>query len=80
MFNFIKKLFFEIAENGKLLLGYLLQEIPGLTDYPGLKTAIEDVLANPTRENFIKFLIQALMAGAAGHRAIKIVTKILKIG
>ncbi len=80
MFNFIKKLFVELAGNGKMLLGYLLQEIPGLTDYPGLVSAIQEVLANPTRENFIKFLIQALMAGAAGHRAIKIVTKILKIG
>lgn len=76
--NFIKFLLVELSVNGKLLMGYLITQVPSLTQYPGLKTALETFLNNPSKENFIALAFQAFLAGAAGHRILKIVTSLMK--
>jgi hypothetical protein len=66
----------ELAKNGKLLVGYILSQIPGLSDYPGLVTAINKYLADPSSQNLVDLGIQLLLAGAAGHRAFKLLVAI----
>lgn len=75
--NFFKKLFFELIQNGKMLITYLLMNVPELTDYPMLQSAIQDFFENPSRENLTKLLLQVALAGSAGHRIFKIVKKVL---
>jgi hypothetical protein len=73
--KFLRKLLVEIAQNGKLLIGYIIQSIPELTNYPGLKTALEEFVANPNSVNGFKLLFQLFLLGAAGHRFVKILFK-----
>lgn len=75
--NFIKRLLAEIAANGKLLIGYIIQEIPELSNYPGLKAALEDFVAAPNTVNGFRLLFQIFLLGAAGHRVVKIILKVL---
>lgn len=77
MRKWIKKLWTEVAYNGKLLVGWAMTQIPGISDYPGLVTAVNEFLANPSAENTTNLLIQAFLAGAAGHRLLKILAKVL---
>lgn len=72
MIKYIRKLLLELMLNGKSLLAWLVLEIPGISDYPGLVEALQALSANPTRQNLINVLWQALFAGAAGHRLIKV--------
>ncbi len=69
---FLKNLFLQLKDNGKLLLGYLLTQVPELTNFPGLTTAIETALNDLTLKSFIELAIQILLAGAAGHRVVKV--------
>jgi hypothetical protein len=75
--NFFKKLFSELLQNGKLLIGYVLMNIPFLTDYPMILDALEKVLQDPSEQNLTKLMIQIILAGAAGHRILKILAKVL---
>lgn len=73
MVLFLKSLLKQFKDNGKLLLGYLLTQFPELTNYPGLLTAIQTALHDLTLKSFIELAIQILMAGAAGHRVVKLI-------
>ena len=76
--DFFKALFNELLLHGKMLVGYLLIANPWLTDYPTLLTALQDFLANPTKENLMNAIAQAVLAVGAGHRIVKILLRILK--
>lgn len=77
MFKFFKNLYYELLFNGKMLTGYVLMNIPFLTDYPMILDALEKVLQDPSEQNLTKLVIQIILAGAAGHRILKILAKIL---
>lgn len=76
--SFIKRTLAEVALNGKAIVVYVLNEVPGITDYPGLSEAMQAYVTNPNRTNLIHLLFQALWAGATGHRALKILAKVLR--
>lgn len=79
-FNFLNDVFLELAKNGKLFIGYLIMQVPGLTDYPGLVTAVEEFLNDPTQANAVaKLILQIFLAGSAGHRVAKILGATFKI-
>lgn len=78
MGKFFKRLLAELLVNGKSLLAWLMLEIPGISDYPGLVTALNAWLADPSKANLINLAWQALFAGASGHRLIKILANVLK--
>lgn len=78
--KFIGGLFNELLKNGKMLIGYILMQVPGITDYPGLVDAIHEFLADPTsQEKIVKLIIQIFLAGAAGHRVAKIIGNSFRI-
>lgn len=68
-----KKLLNKIAMEGKSLLVWILNEVPGITDYPGLYEALQKLIAEPSVRSLLHALFQALWAGAAGHRLIKLI-------
>ncbi len=76
--SFIKRTLAEVALNGKAIVVYILNEVPGITEYPGLSDAMQEYVSNPNSTNLIHLLFQALWAGATGHRALKILAKVLK--
>lgn len=76
--SFLKRTTAELAVNGKLLLVWITNEYPGITEYPGLYEALQKFLAEPTQSNLWHVIFQAVWAGAAGHRALKILVKVLK--
>lgn len=76
--GFIRKLINEILLNGKMLLGYLMVNIPELNAYPMLKGALEDFFAHPTLMGGLRLLAQVVLAGGAGHRLIKIIKAALE--
>lgn len=78
MGQFFRALFKEVLEHGKMLVGYLLIANPWLTDYPTLLTALQDFLANPTQENLMAAIAQAVLAVGASHRIVKILRLVLK--
>jgi len=55
----------------KSILSYLLLQVPGLSDYPGVVSAIQDALAHPTTQNVINVILQLALAGALSHKAVK---------
>jgi len=74
----LKKITGVVATDGKSLLVWILNEWPGLTDYPGLLEALKKFLENPNKVNLTHVLFQALWALAAGHRLIKVLAKVIK--
>lgn len=70
--QYLQSLALELTVNGKSLVIWLTNEIPGLTDYPGLIQALQELVSNPTMSSFLHFLFQAAWAGASGHRLIKV--------
>lgn len=76
--KFLNKAIAELAVNGKLLLVWITNEFPGITEYPGLNDALQKFLSEPTQSNLWHLIFQAVWAGAAGHRALKILVKLLK--
>jgi hypothetical protein len=55
----------------KSIISYLLLQVPGLSDYPGVVTAIQEALANPTKQNVINLVLQLALVGALSHKALK---------
>lgn len=74
--KWLKNFFSELALNGKALLAWIALEIPGLSDYPGVVESLNIYIENPSTQNLINVLWQALFAGAAGHRLIKVLRNI----
>jgi hypothetical protein len=70
--SFLRNLIREVLINGKLLLGYVMLNIPELNLYPMLKGALEEFISHPTTLNGIRLLVQIFLAGGAGHRLLKI--------
>ncbi len=62
----------------KTILGYVLMSIPGLTDYPMIKAALESVLAAPTRQNAINAIIQIILVLGVADRVRKNLQKLIK--
>lgn len=59
----------------KTVIAYLLLQIPNLSDYPGLLSAIQAALAGGNRQVYIELAIQILLAVGVSHRAIKNIKK-----
>lgn len=72
IFDYFKMILAELAMNGKSLVAWIMNEVPGVTGYPGLVAALNDVAANPNTGNLINLAFQALFAGSSGHRLVKI--------
>ena len=71
--KFLGKLFGELGDNGKLLVTYIVSQIPGATSVPGLGTAINTAIADHTPAAYIDLGLQLLMLAAALVRTKKIV-------
>lgn len=72
MIKKIKNLIIELAVNGKGLSAWILNTIPGVTDFPGLKTALETFIADPNKQTGTNLAFQLFWTFASGHRALKI--------
>lgn len=55
----------------KTIAAWILLQIPQLTDYPGLLSAIQEAIAHGNRQTFTNLLVQALMVIGVAHRAVK---------
>lgn len=55
----------------KSIISWGLIQVPGLSTIPGLAGSIEAVIQNPTKEAIVNAILQALLAAALGHRAVK---------
>jgi hypothetical protein len=55
----------------KSIISYLLLQVPGLSDYPGVVSAIQDAVANPTSQNILNAVLQVALAGALAHKGVK---------
>ena len=73
--SFAGRLFDEVLDNGKLLTGYLLYQIPEITSFPGLGTTIKTALIDGTPAAYVDLGIQLIMAIGATAKAAKIVKK-----
>ena len=73
MSSFLKRLYQEIKSNGKLLAGYAVTQIPGITSFPGLTTSIHTAIADRTPASYLDVGAQLLLAIGATMRAKKIV-------
>ncbi len=78
MWKFLKELLSQTLVHGKMLVGYFLIANPWLTDYPTLLTALQDVIANPSRATFMNAIAQAVLALGASHRLVKILQTVMK--
>lgn len=63
----------ELMVNGKSIVAFIMLQWPGLSDYPGIASALQALGDNPSKQNLINLAWQLLFAGAAGHRLIKII-------
>lgn len=52
----------------KMVIAWVLTQIPQLSDYPGLLTSIQEAIAHPNKQNVVNLAIQLLMAVGAIHR------------
>lgn len=66
---------FKFIDNWKMVAAWALMQIPQLTDFPGLMTAIQEALAHGNRQTFINLFVQLLMAVGAAHRVKKNLSK-----
>lgn len=71
--GFLKKLIHQVLLNGKLLLGYIVVQVPELTNYPGLLDSLNEFFSNPNFSNGFALLFQIFLAGSAGHRLLKVI-------
>lgn len=70
--------FLNFLNGWKTVIGYLLMSIPGLTDFPMIKAAIESILANPSRQNLINAIVQIILALGVADRIRKNLQKYTK--
>lgn len=75
--KFFRELLAELFVQGKMLVGYLLVANPWLTDYPTLVSALQDFVANPSKETAALAVAQAILALGASHRIVKILVAVL---
>jgi len=68
----------QLLMNGKLLMGYVVSQVPGLTSFPGLTTAFKTALADRTPAAYADLAVQVVLAAAALHRTSKIVNNAVK--
>ena len=60
-----------LLNNWKMVLAWVLTQLPDITSYPGLLSAIQELIAHSNRQTIINFLVQALMAVGVAHRVKK---------
>lgn len=60
-----------LLDGWKGVLAWLMLQVPGLADYPGLVGAIQDLAAHPDKQKAINLAWQVLLAVAALHRVKK---------
>lgn len=60
-----------LLNNWKMVLAWVLTQLPDITSYPGLLSAIQELIAHSNRQTIINFLVQALMAIGVAHRVKK---------
>ncbi len=73
MGTFLKNLGVELASQGKLLVGYVITQAPGVTSFPGLTTAVTTAVTDHTPASYFDVGAQIFLALAAIHRVGKIV-------
>lgn len=79
MFNiFLKNLLKQIIANGKMLVGFVLLQIPGIEAYPTILAAVHGFVADPSTANALKLVLQAIIVLGAGHRIVKLIKAALK--
>ena len=61
----------KLLNNWKMVLAYLLANVPGLSAYPMLREAAEKVIAEPTPQNIFNLCIQLLFVTGVLHRVMK---------
>lgn len=71
--SFLKNLATEILTNGKLVTGYIITQIPNITSFPGLGSAVKTAITDHTIPSYIDLAAQILMAIGAAIKAKKIV-------
>ena len=76
MITFLKNLLIELSVNGKSLVAWAINEVPGLTGYPGVIGALKAVASDPTKSNAINLFFQLLFAASSGHRFIKVISEV----
>lgn len=76
--KFLRKLLNELMLNGKGLMAWVIAQVPGLVEYPGLLSALNELAEHPSKAALIAVLFQALWAGAAGHRLLKVMANAAK--
>jgi len=54
--------FLRLIDGWKSVIGYILMSVPILTPYPMLKTAIEALMENTTKENAVNAIVQLILA------------------
>jgi len=59
----------------KTIIAYLLLQVPNLTDFPGLVSAIQAALAGGNRQVYIDLAVQILLAVGVSHKAVKNIKK-----
>lgn len=62
---------FGFLNGWKMVLAWLLTQVPQISDYPGLLGAIQEAITHGNRQTFTNLAIQILMAVGAIHRVQK---------
>jgi hypothetical protein len=76
MGSFFKNLGLEIIKQGKLLTGYVLEQ--AVSDYPGIGSAVKEVINDPSPANFANLAIQSILVVGASHRVVKIISSTIR--
>lgn len=61
----------KLLDNWKMVLAYLLANLPGISEYPMLRDAVEKVMAEPSAQNIVNLCIQLLFVTGVLHRVMK---------
>ncbi len=78
MAGFFSNLISEFAANGKLTAAYLINEIPGITNTPGVVTAFHTAVTDKTPLSYTALALQVLTAAIALQNTTKVVKTAVK--
>lgn len=65
------KKFLKLIDGWKSVIGYGLMSIPGIGTYPMLVDAVNQLLADPNKQNVINAVVQGVLALGIAHKVIK---------
>lgn len=69
----VKELALEFGKNGRLTLAYIINELPGLSPYPGLADAIKAYLEAPSKSALTLLITHIVLAVFSGLNVSKMV-------